>query len=307
MPPHHPGRTRTAAPDLATEFGRVLPLDSSLWAHPRTGELPAELLEDLTAATAEELLARLDYTRTRVRAFIQDPPMVATLHSAKEAAQSLQDGDTIMVDDAAHLSPTLRQSADVLCERLGIQSESCAVKLSLSPNGGGVFPHFDQYDSLQIQLQGTKTWQVSATPAVANPVDAYASGVSPSPSLSGYAEAEQLRPPALDEVVLVPGRFLTVPRGTWHQTAAGAFSASAIIRFAPPPWVNLLQPENHEAARTQARWRAPAYGAWGAGAALQAAADEAHRLLAASSGRAGHVHPAVPEPLQRLLNESLTS
>ncbi len=99
--------TLPVAADLATALGRVLPLDASLRDRPRTGQLTTRLLGALIATGGEELVGRIDYSATRVRAFMQDPPMVVTLNSAEEAVQSLHDGDTVMVDDATGLSPDI--------------------------------------------------------------------------------------------------------------------------------------------------------------------------------------------------------
>ena len=82
------------------------------------------------------------------------------------------------------------------------------VMVSYASDGGGVGPHFDQYDVFLIQGLGRRRWQVGAM------CDA-ATTLLPNDDLKLLAEFE-----ATDEWVLEPGDMLYVPPGIAHNGVA---------------------------------------------------------------------------------------
>ncbi len=82
------------------------------------------------------------------------------------------------------------------------------VMVSYAPDGGGVGPHFDQYDVFLIQGLGRRRWQVGAACDAATPL-------LPHADLRLLATFEPT-----DEWILEPGDILYVPPGVAHNGVA---------------------------------------------------------------------------------------
>jgi len=82
------------------------------------------------------------------------------------------------------------------------------VMVSYAPDGGGVGPHFDQYDVFLIQGLGQRRWQVGALCDAATPL-------LPHADLRLLANFEPT-----DEWILEPGDILYVPPGVAHNGVA---------------------------------------------------------------------------------------
>ncbi|HWJ68481.1 MAG TPA: cupin domain-containing protein [Sphingobium sp.] len=82
------------------------------------------------------------------------------------------------------------------------------VMVSYAPDGGGVGPHFDQYDVFLIQGLGQRRWQVGALCDAATPL-------LPHADLRLLANFEPV-----EEWILEPGDILYVPPGVAHNGVA---------------------------------------------------------------------------------------
>lgn len=272
----------TAGSAFVAELADRLTLDSSLWTEHRRAHVSTNALAGLPLDAHREVLAGLDYGAARVRAFVRRPPAVLALGSADEALACLEAGDSFLVDGLGDAIPEFSEIREAVAERFGIPAEVCDVKLSLSPPAAGLFPHFDQYDTIQLHLHGAKRWSISTKPATANPLDAFAVDTELSERLHGRVTAEELVPPPLSDITLRPGDVLTLPRGYWHCTAAEGPSTGLAIRLAPARWYEFLREDLQESTTQWPEWREPAYGAWGTGAVAESARARLQDLLAST-------------------------
>lgn len=103
------------------------------------------------------------------------------------------------------------------------------VMVSYARDGGGVGPHFDQYDVFLIQGQGRRRWQIGARCDDASP-------------LQPHGDLRLLRDFAVvDEWVLEPGDMLYVPPGVAHNgIALGDDCMTLSIGFRAPSRAELI-------------------------------------------------------------------
>lgn len=103
------------------------------------------------------------------------------------------------------------------------------VMVSFASDGGGVGPHFDQYDVFLIQGQGRRRWQIGAACDEASP-------------LLPHGDLKLLRDfVATEEFVLEPGDMLYVPPGTSHNgIALGDDCMTLSIGFRAPSRAELI-------------------------------------------------------------------
>jgi len=103
------------------------------------------------------------------------------------------------------------------------------VMVSYASDGGGVGPHFDQYDVFLIQGLGRRRWRVGQRCDEAT-------ALLPNDDLRLLAEFE-----ALEEWVLEPGDILYLPPGIAHEgTALGEDCMTYSIGFRAPSRADLL-------------------------------------------------------------------
>lgn len=103
------------------------------------------------------------------------------------------------------------------------------VMVSYATDGGGVGPHFDQYDVFLIQGLGTRRWRVGGTCDAGTPL-------LPHDDLRLLAHFE-----ATDEWILQPGDILYVPPGVAHEgTAIGDDCMTYSIGFRAPARSELI-------------------------------------------------------------------
>jgi ribosomal protein L16 Arg81 hydroxylase len=105
--------------------------------------------------------------------------------------------------------------------------------------GGGTGFHFDRNDNFTIQLRGRKEWRYLEEVTVACPVHNRESfptsyGTRVPAKLSARSRRKARR------VVLSPGDFLYIPRGTLHATNAIDESLSFDLCVDPTPWSDTI-------------------------------------------------------------------
>lgn len=103
------------------------------------------------------------------------------------------------------------------------------VMVSFASDGGGVGPHFDQYDVFLIQGQGRRRWQIGAKCDENSP-------------LLPHGDLKLLREfAATEEFVLEPGDMLYVPPGVSHNgIALGDDCVTLSIGFRAPSRAELI-------------------------------------------------------------------
>ncbi len=103
------------------------------------------------------------------------------------------------------------------------------VMVSYATDGGGVGPHYDQYDVFLIQGKGQRRWRIGQR------CDAH-SALLPHEDLRLLAEFE-----ATDEYLLEPGDILYVPPGIAHDgVAVGDDCMTYSIGFRAPSWADII-------------------------------------------------------------------
>jgi ribosomal protein L16 Arg81 hydroxylase/predicted enzyme related to lactoylglutathione lyase len=182
---------------------------------------------------------------------------------AAEAGARLLDGVSVCVDGLDRADARLAAYADRLRRQLG-HAGPVAVRCYLSPAGYGFNTHFDAHVVTTLQLEGTKRWRFSRTPAVDFPVDnAFVDdagevrvvGRTPG-SLRPWERAAVDRADSA-EVLLRPGDVLCLPAGTWHEAkAVGGHSLALNVSFSPGDVLSLLADAAATRLRDLASWRA---------------------------------------------------
>lgn len=118
-----------------------------------------------------------------------------------------------------------------------VDRKRALASLYCSPEGGGVGLHFDPHPVLVVQLEGSKIWEVSATPATTRDIAGFlgpdgrayrANVAAPEPAVDEHGR--QLEPPeSRARHRLEEGDLLFVPRRHWHGTRAPDFSISLSV------------------------------------------------------------------------------
>lgn len=168
-----------------------------------SGTLP---LERLRVTHNERRVPSLLYTQKGK----VSPPMLANL---------LTQGASLIAEPLNAHVPALGALCQDIGKRLGEQVKAAAVVTT--GRGGAVGRHFDPFDLVVLQMEGSKRWTIHGSPVV-DPVE----GMPEQPPPSGE--------PAFDDVVR-PGDFLFVPAGYWHHCENGpGLSLHVGVGIRPP-------------------------------------------------------------------------
>jgi ribosomal protein L16 Arg81 hydroxylase len=245
-------------PALAELYERI----PARWWHRSFGP---ELVERVRPLLPDRIASLAGRAGAQVRALghaSDGRPRAVLVRDEDDLVRRGSQGHSIFVDDGDW--PALERLARSVDRSLGLPTGACEAKVSLSASGTGFPAHFDQYETFQLQLEGTKRWRLAAVTNVRFPLHPHLSGTTPSAELLEYAAAPMTMPAAGDTVTLAPGDVMFVPRGHWHATAADSpQSLSLVLRCATPAWLHLLDPERQPALVRDEAWREPAFFAWG--------------------------------------------
>ncbi len=182
-----------------------------------------------------------------------------------DQAQALYaDGATLCASQMELRAPALARFAAAIKRQLGYIGK-VGFNAYLSPPGVGFNWHFDARIASTLQIEGTKRWRFSNTPAVAWP---RANGVLRTDGSGRYSEAragmeawERLAPfdaEDTNDVLLEPGDLLVLPAGTWHDACGGAEGSLALnLSFTPIAYTALLGNLLDATLRADPGWRAP--------------------------------------------------
>ncbi len=94
----------------------------------------------------------------------------------------------------------------------------------VSKDEKGFSTHFDGHGVIILQIEGSKRWRFSSTPAVPFPNQNYILPVSGTPYLKGIGPIERPNEKEFEDVLLEEGDVLYLPAGHWHVTSAKEFS-----------------------------------------------------------------------------------
>jgi ribosomal protein L16 Arg81 hydroxylase len=131
----------------------------------------------------------------------------------------LAQGASIIITHLEQSVPSLAALCDNIKSRLPEKIKAGVIVTTGA--GGALSLHYDTEDIIILQVEGTKRWQIYS-PAVANPVKDLPKQLPPKGA------------PIFDEFLL-PGDFLFVPGGNWHQCENGPGRSLHLgIFFAPP-------------------------------------------------------------------------
>ena len=131
----------------------------------------------------------------------------------------LTHGASIIITHLEQSVPSLAALCDNIKSRL---PEKIKAGLIVTTGAGGALNlHYDTEDIIILQVEGTKRWQIYS-PAVANPVKDLPKQLPPKSA------------PIFDEFLL-PGDFLFVPGGNWHQCENGPGRSLHLGIFFVPP------------------------------------------------------------------------
>ncbi|MFJ9894126.1 cupin domain-containing protein [Streptomyces sp. NPDC091280] len=161
------------------------------------------------------------YTRTVARG-----AALAEAVNAEKVYELFRSGGTVTWNSLQHVLPSARRLRDPFAEALACDAE---VVLFVTPaRTDGFSPHRDSIDVFVVQVDGTKTWRVWATPEHRRGDE-------------GSYTPEELGDPVV-EVTLRPGDVLYVPHGTPHAAAANSeLSLHLSVGVEPRRWRHLLQ------------------------------------------------------------------
>ena len=198
------------------------------------------------------------------------------------AGRKLEEGHTLYFKQVERFVPQLAGFLRQLELELGQAPGTCRIDAFASPAGQGAPMHFDPGDTYNVQLQGTKRWQLAPNESVAWPVRGYSVMQAASLEASAtrahcHAELPSTMPPdavRFDDVR--PGSLVYVPRGFWHETTATEPSYALAINVRPRCWAQLLSPRVEQALLGSPALRAPAERAHGEPRAALTARVEAH-------------------------------
>ena len=190
--------------------------------------------------------------------------------SPEQVPSILAAGGTICVNWINEADETLDGLARALKAQLG-HSGPARFNAYLSPDLAGARMHFDARIVTTMQIEGTKTWRISRTPAVAWP---RSGAVLDADFTASYVynddfrlhldrrRREEWETPApftdgdFEDVTLEAGDLLVLPAGTWHSPQAQK-GASLAINFACDPlsFSDLLADVLRNAMGSAPSWR----------------------------------------------------
>ena len=193
-------------------------------------------------------------------------------HLAPAQALAAYDiGLSILCGDLVPLVPELAQQVEGLLGEFGLPGRGSGARrlldltgvepieavMSYSPAGAdaALGLHYDAFDVISIQLEGTKVWMLGANEDVAFPLSSF--------------DTEAQRPPgtgrgaALKRIEMRPGSVLFVPRGVWHSTqevSRDEPSVTLLLKMSPPSFVEVLVTALFAQLGERPEWRTPCVG-----------------------------------------------
>ncbi len=180
-------------------------------------------------------------------------------------------GLSLLCGDLVPLVPELARQVEGLLGEFGLPGrgsgdnrlldltgvEPIEAVMSFSPAGANAALglHYDAFDVIAIQLEGTKVWRLGVNEDVAFPLSSF--------DTEAPRTQSSRRDPALERVELRPGSVLFVPRGVWHSTqevGKDQPSVTLLLKMSPPSFVEVLITALFSQLGEHPEWRAPCVG-----------------------------------------------
>lgn len=199
-----------------------------------------------------------------------------------EQTRKLYELEQTLILGSVHRSiPELKKWTDALSEQLGLRKEKVASNAFISGSKSGLQPHFDDRETIIIQILGNKRWKLAPNKDVAFPTLGHSAGPYTTPKeLQIYCPPLPENMPEDSIVVdMKPGSAIFLPRGYWHSTEAGEESLSITFGLYIPTWLSIFQDMIKTRLLKHAHWREPAALAWGSKTERLAAAKRLEKLI----------------------------
>ena len=192
-----------------------------------TGARDLERFALVRAGTPQAPLESYVVTRPAIRGKLTGNPPQAHV-DARKVLTLFERGYTLVINDAALLSPQLQRACNRLQRDLGAYVG--ANVYFTPPSAQGLATHHDAHDTLTLQLEGSKTWRVYQ-PAIPLPLE--------SQPLHAGTDVPLLAPHR--DYTLTAGDTLYLPRGYVHEAvAAGERALHVTFALAPVRAIDLL-------------------------------------------------------------------
>lgn len=196
--------------------------------------------------------------------------------SPEQARNAYDAGLSILCGDLLPLIPELQAQIEGLLGEFGLPArgsgaarlldvaggEPMEAVLSFSPAGAAAALglHYDAFEVISIQLQGTKVWMLGNNEDVRFPLFPFE---TETPGPNGHAQPATAPNVALDRVEMRPGSALFVPRGAWHCTqevGPDDPSVTLLLKFIPPSFLEVLVTSLFTELSERPEWRQPCVG-----------------------------------------------
>lgn len=182
------------------------------------------------------------------------------------AKEVIKRGATAYLEDVSPLLSNVQPFVKGLEQELNVAKGSVKLGVFISSAGSGAPTHYDVLDVISIQLVGTKKFYVSPLEQIRYPYGLqYTEGTTPFDEL--YPQISQGFPSCenqtFEQIDMVPGSVLFMPRGTWHYTEAEQDSMAMSIVLSPPTQLDFFLYQLKSTLLQDPAWRSPCYGLGG--------------------------------------------
>jgi hypothetical protein len=179
------------------------------------------------------------------------------------AGDVIKDGRTAYLADIAPLLNNADGFVNALEQELNIKQDSTRLSAFVSAAGSGSPVHYDALDVISIQLVGTKRFFLAPLKHIRYPYGSqYTEGTAPFKTL--YPQISDGFPSCknqiFEEIDMLPGSVLLMPRGTWHYTEAKQDSMAMSIILSPATQIDFFLSLLKSTLLQSSEWRSPIYG-----------------------------------------------
>jgi ribosomal protein L16 Arg81 hydroxylase len=166
-------------------------------------------------------------------------------------------GMTICIGNTEKFLPDLDAQAQACRDSINFGGEfgfSCY----WSPDNAGFGTHYDDRPVFICQLQGSKRWWYSSTPAITAPQGnwLYRAKDLPLMRAHGFEISEPIEA-EFEQATLLPGDMLYLPAGTWHKTSAVGESLALTIRMRENNPALIMRDVLRQLFKSESDWRQP--------------------------------------------------
>lgn len=178
--------------------------------------------------------------------------------STLDARKLFANGMGLLFNEAHLIAAELQRWLGALRHELQLSAltqSRCLVYAT--PQGKGTAPHFDQNMNFVLQLHGRKQWQLAPNHHVESPLTRHTMGQVVDAELQTYATLPMPHhlPADCQTIVLEPGSFLFVPRGTWHATHGFSDALSLNFTYSSPSWLDIFTTALRSRLAMSSVWR----------------------------------------------------